>query len=224
MSDNSDFPCGHIELARHKSFEIDDSSLLDDQSTEPQFEAIGRWKTFETYSMRRIFPIKDQAGRTIGFRPMIQQGKGSNRRTISTVFRVNDLVDKAMAMAMAMDWRDKKEAELGMLPGRVRSKSADRFVPGISLVVSKVEPYRACWKWSKEGHKALKSYISIKRGYLDSYVDLVSRICVVLEIEQPHIKSAPMCTAKQYLRLQRMGIEGLPDRRRADRACPTSAK
>ena len=114
--------------------------------TDLPFQATGRWKTADAYAMRRIVPLKDQDGNTIGYRPMIQQGRGANRKNHYEVFRITPEVDAVMALAMAQRWRDKKESELGIDIGQISSKSAARFVPGISLIVFSKPPYRACWK------------------------------------------------------------------------------
>lgn len=137
----------------------------------PPFQASGRWDTLEKYQKRRIFPLKGKDGSTVGFRPMIQQGKGASRVTHSTVFRISPPVDEPMAMAMAQEWRDRKEVELGMGLGQISAKSAARFAPGISLVVSKTPPYRAYWKWTQKGHSRLTSYMSSRKSYSQSYND-----------------------------------------------------
>lgn len=173
----------------------------------------GRWKTADTYAKRRIFPIKDQDGNLIGYRAMIQQGRGAERQTHSGVFRITPLVNEAMAMAMAQRWRDKKEAELGIHSGRVSSKSASRFVPGISLVVSSTGPCRASWKWSSPGRPTVTKYIGKKLGYASAYRALVHRICGILECNMPPDLPVPMPNPVQYLRLQSGGITELPERR-----------
>lgn len=177
------------------------------------FSAGGRWKTADTYAKRRIFPIKDQDGNLIGYRTMIQQGRGEDRQTHSGVFRITPLVNQSMAMAMAQRWRDKKEAELGIHSGRVSSKSASRFVPGISLVVSSTDPCRASWKWSSPGRPTVTKYIGKKLGYASAYRALVHRICGILECNMPPDLPVPMPNPVQYLRLQSGGITELPERR-----------
>lgn len=166
---------------------------------------MGRWKTADTYAKRRIFPIKDNDGNLIGYRTMIQQGRGVNRQTHSEVFRITPLVNEAMAMAMAQRWRDKKEAELGILSGRVSSKSASRFVPGISLVVSSSGPCRASWRWSSPGRPTVTKYIGKKLGYASAYRALVLRICEILDCPAPKPPSAhaqpcavPPITVRRY--------------------------
>ena len=177
------------------------------------FLGMGRWKTADTYAKRRIFPIKDNDGNLIGYRTMIQQGRGVNRQTHSGVFRITPLVNEAMAMAMAQRWRDKKEAELGIPSGRVSSKSASRFVPGISLVVSSTDPCRASWRWSSPGRPTVTKYIGKKLGYASAYKALVLRICNILDCPVPQDLQVPMPNPVQYLRLQSGGISELPERR-----------
>lgn len=177
------------------------------------FLGVGRWKTADTYAKRRIFPIKDHDGSLIGYRTMIQQGRGADRQTHSGVFRITPLVNEAMAMAMAQRWRDKKEVELGIHSGRISSKSASRFVPGISLVVSSTGPCRASWRWSSPGRPTVTKYIGKKLGYASAYRALVHRICDILDCRVPQHLPVPMPNPVQYLRLQSGGISELPERR-----------
>ncbi len=172
-----------------------------------------RWKTAETFAMRRIVTIKDHSGIVVGFRPMIQQGRGDNRQTHSEVFRITPLVNESMAMAMAQRWRDGKEAELGIHSGRISTKSASRFVPGISLVVSGSTPCRASWKWTSADHPTITKYISKKLGYASAYFALVKKICETVGCPEPEKLQVPTPNPVQYVRLQSAGITELPDRR-----------
>lgn len=181
------------------------------------FQAAGRWKTADAYAMRRIVPLKDDDGNLTGFRPTIQQGRGESLQTHSEVFRITKQVNESMAMAMAQRWRDKKEAELGISSGQISTKSASRFVPGISLVVSSEPPYRACWKWSSAKHPTVTKYMGKKLGYQASYRELVRRICEALGCDEPSELSAPTPNPVQYARLRSLGIADLPDRRTAPR-------
>lgn len=182
------------------------------------FQAAGRWKTADAYAMRRIVPLKDAAGETVAFRPMIQQGRGANRQTHSEVFRITPEVNAAMAMAVAQSWRDKKEMELGINSGQISSKSASRFVPGISLVVSGKAPFRACWKWSSVEYPTVTRYIGKKMGFESSYRELVKRICELIGREPPAFIATPIPNPVQYASLLSMGVGELPDRRSAPRA------
>ena len=47
-----------------------DKSLADSDS---KFVPSARWPTIETYRKRRITPLRDKAGNTVGFRPVIGQ-------------------------------------------------------------------------------------------------------------------------------------------------------
>ena len=181
------------------------------------FQAAGRWKTADAYALRRIVPLKDEDGNLTGFRPTIQQGRGESRQTHSEVFRITKQVNESMAMAMAQRWRDKKEAELGISSGQISTKSASRFVPGISLVVSSEPPYRACWKWSSAKHPTVTKYMGKKLGFEASYRELVRRICEVLGCDEPDELTAPIPNPVQYARLRSLGIADLPDRRTAPR-------
>lgn len=181
------------------------------------FQAAGRWKTADAYAMRRIVPLRDLNGNIIGFRPMIQQGRGPTRRTHSEVFRTTPEVNEAMAMGMAQRWRDAKENELGISSGQISSKSASRFVPGISLVVSSKPPYRACWKWASTGHPIITKYIGKKLGYVAAYGELVKLICDELGIEAPAELPAPFPNSVQYAILLSKGVTDLPDRRASPR-------
>lgn len=181
------------------------------------FQAAGRWKTADAYAMRRIVPMKDADGKTVGFRPSIQQGRGDSRKNHYEVFRITPEVDAAMAMAMAQRWRDKKEAELGIDSGQISTRSAARFVPGISLVVSAKAPSRAFWKWSSAGNPTVTKYMGKRTGFQASYRELVQRICETLSIEMPDELVAPIPNPIQYASLRAMGIEELPDRRSARR-------
>lgn len=180
------------------------------------FQAAGRWKTADAYAMRRIVPLKD-GGETVAFRPTIQQGRGPLRQTHSEVFRITAEVSASMAMAMAQRWRDKKETELGISSGQISSKSAARFVPGISLVVSKKPPFRACWKWVSGKHPSVTKYMGNELGYEASYRELVKRICAVLGLEMPNELSAPFPNPVQYASLLALGVTELPDRRNGTR-------
>lgn len=170
----------------------------------------GKWKTREAYAMRRISVLKDENGGIAGFRPMIQQGRGQTRKTHSEVFRITDKVDASMAFEMAQRWRDRKEAELGISGGQLSRKSACRFVPGISLVVSSKAPYRAYWKWSQKGHKKLTVYMGSQKSYVKSYETLIARICEYLGCPPPSSHTPPRPSAEQRARLAQMGITGLP--------------
>lgn len=181
------------------------------------FQAAGRWRTPAAYAMRRIVPLKGLNGETIGYRPMIQQGRGANRQTYSEVFRITTEVDASMAMAMAQRWRDRKEAELGISSGQISSKSASRFVPGISLVVTSKAPYRACWRWSSNGKSRIAKYMSKKVGYETAYRALVARICEVIGCAVPTVLNLPLPNPIQYACLMSMGVAELPDRRKAHR-------
>lgn len=206
-------------------FEIQDGMVTNDDAVQAPrptgadlpFQAAGRWKTADAYAMRRIVPMKDTDGRTVGFRPSIQQGRGVRRKNHYEVFRITPEVDAAMAMAMAQRWRDKKESELGIDSGQISSKSAARFVPGISLVVSGKAPFRACWKWSSPGNATVTKYMGKRVGFQASYRELVHRICEVLGIVMPDELAAPIPNPVQYASLRAMGIEDLPDRRTAQR-------
>lgn len=193
-------------------------AFSDEADLASPFVCAGRWKTADTFAMRRIVSIKDDSGCLVGFRPMIQQGRGANRQTHSEVFRITQVVNESMAMAMAQRWRDRKESELGIHSGRISTKSASRFVPGISLVVSSSSPCRASWKWSSAGHPTITKYISKKLGYASAYHALVQKICEVLRCQAPESLQVPMPNPVQYTRLQSAGISELPDRRSTFRA------
>jgi len=194
-----------------------DAEALDTPNVAPHL-AVGRWKTFEAIAMRRICTLRNEHGEITAYRPMIQQGRGAKRQTHSEVFRITACVDASMAMAMAQRWRDRKEMELGITSGHVSSKSAERFVPGISLVVSSKEPHRAYWKWEQKGHPKLTTYISLRKNYGDAYAALVERICASLQCAMPETLVIPVPNSVQYARLMKMGIPGLPDRRRCSRS------
>ncbi|MCF5371346.1 hypothetical protein [Pseudomonas syringae] len=181
------------------------------------FQAGGRWKTAEAYAMRRIVPLKDACGKVIGYRPTIQQGRGLTRQTHSGVFRITREVNLSMAMAMAQRWRDNKELELGISAGQISSKSASRFVPGISLVVTNKTPYRACWKWTSTDYSSVIRYMGKKVGFEESYRSLVQRICEVIGCEIPADLTIPVPNPVQYASLLAMGVCQLPDRRNSDR-------
>lgn len=171
--------------------------------------ATGKWKTPDSYLNRRISPMKNADGEIIGYRPMIQRGRGELRQTHSEVFRITDQVSVAMALEMAQRWRDQKELELGINAGQLSVKSATRFVPGISLVVSTKAPYRAYWKWA-HGPKKNTAYMSPHKGFIASYEMLVDRICNYLKYARPTQTKPPAPSDIQRSRLQKMGITDLP--------------
>lgn len=186
------------------------SSVLAVEHSPLPVQAAGRWKTADAYAMRRIVPIKDDEGLTTAFRPTIQQGRGSQRQTYSEVFRITSVVNETMAIAMAKRWRDMKEAELGISAGQISSKSATRFVPGISLVVPTEAPYRACWRWSAPGHSKISKYIGKRVGYADAYLHLVKKICQILKCDTPIEIDIPLPSPDQYSRLLALGIGDVP--------------
>ena len=145
--------------------------------SDSKFVPSARWPTIETYQKRRITPLRDKDGNTVGFRPVIQQGWGESRVVHSTVYRITDVIDESTAMAMAQDWRDKKERELGIAQGQLSAKASTKFTSGVSLVVSKKPPYRAYWKWYKKGYQKVTVYMSQTKGYLTSYKEFVLRVC-----------------------------------------------
>lgn len=196
---------------------VSDGSFPPLPSDELPFQAAGRWKTADAYAKRRIVPLRDSEGYTVGYRPTIQQGRGESRQTHSKVFMITAEVNDSMAMALAQRWRDAKETELGISSGQISSKSASRFVPGISLVVSGKPPYRACWKWATPEHATLTKYITQNLGYVAAYEQLVQRICDVLGLEVPSELSVPIPSPVQYAILQAQVIPELPDRRMTPR-------
>lgn len=206
-------------LFETQDYAVSNQLSSEGHSGEPNlpFQAAGRWKTADAYAMRRIGSMKDADGNTVGFRPMIQQGRGPSRINHSEVFRITSMVDAGMAMAMAQRWRDKKESELGIGSGQISSKSAARFVPGISLIVSNKPPYRACWKWTSAGNPTVTKYIGKRTGYRAAYSELVQRICEALSIAMPTDLDLPMPNPVQYASLRAMGVDELPDRRGARR-------
>jgi hypothetical protein len=211
----------HMALASNRKTVVNtrDTDELEDQpmptsSAGPRLPtpilAAGKWKTADSYLNRRISPMKNPDGEIIGYRPMIQRGRGELRQTHSEVFRITDQVNVAMALEMAQRWRDQKELELGINAGQLSVKSAARFVPGISLVVSTKAPYRAYWKWSQRGHKKITAYMSAHKGFIASYEMLVDRICKYLKYARPAQTKPPAPSDIQCSRLQKMGITDLP--------------
>lgn len=169
-----------------------------------------RWKTPEQYQMRRINTLKNAKGEITGYRPMIQQGRGRDRRTQSEVFPITERVDAGMALSMAQRWRDKTEIVLGIHGGQISAKSAGRFLPGISLVVSTKAPFRAYWKWQRSGHKKITVYLGAKQSYSSGYEALIVRICDHLQLPYPEPSALPLPSSAQHERLRAMNIAGLP--------------
>jgi hypothetical protein len=196
-----------------------DSPLANHQSPEESTpdKTARRWNTPDKYAMRRIVPINDKSGTRVAYRPMIQQGRGADRKTHSEVFRITVEVNDSMAMAMAQRWRDQKEAQLGLCSGQISQKSASRFVPGISLVVSSAIPCRACWKWSSPSHKTITIYIGKRLSFSAAYSELVRRVAEVIDCSVPDILEPPIPNHVQYFRLIQAGITDLPDRRTSAR-------
>lgn len=191
--------------------------MTDDQSgpslgptadTQPGWRQSGKWKTDYEYQMRRIYPVRNRNGQLIGFRPMIQRGRGPNRQTFSEVFRITPAVDEHMALSMAQRWRDQKEHELG-LAGRLTKNAAKRFLSGISLVVTTHQPRRAYWKWS-DGDCRITSYMGKRKDYLAAYVDLLVKVCKVIGCDVPENPIPPSPRPDQRERLEEMGIGGWP--------------
>ncbi len=182
------------------------------------FTPIGSWNTAEEFEMRRIRTIVDSEGKIVAYRPVLQQGHGETRHSYSTVFRINKVVGHQVALDQAKAWRDAKEIDLGIANGARCKSSSDRFIAGLSLVVTKTRPFRAAWTSSEkvEG-KRVRIYIG-RRGYQEAYEQAARDLAALrgIALRDP-IPPAPYPQSDQYERLIEMNIKDLPDRRKNPR-------
>lgn len=168
--------------------------------------------------MRRIRTLHNDEGAIVAYRPVIQQGYGETRHSYSTVFRINHAVGPEPTLKQAMQWRDAKEAELGIVAGARSKNSSHRYVTGLSLIVTKSRPYRAAWTSSEHvDGKRIRVYIG-RRGYQEAYELAVRELAKLrgIALTLP-IPSAPYPQSDQYERLIEMKIKDLPDRRKTPR-------
>lgn len=188
----------------------------------PAHKRSKRWLSDEAFENRRIEILLNKTGVCIGYRATIQQGHRPTVKRHSKSFRADDFDGNLEeALQQARLWRDAKEQELGIQPGHLRSKAAEKPWSGISLIVSKSQDGRSYWGSNREvGKQALRAYIG-KRSYKEAYHDLITRIADRDGIPlPPELPAPPPPRADQYRRMTRAGLTGIPEpvRRRRTKA------
>lgn len=186
---------------------------VEDDLGPPVHERSKRWHTQELFEMRRISTLKNKSGSVIGYRPMFQQGHGAEAERFNQPFRASDYEGSlSEALRQAKIWRDATEVRLGIKPGSLRSKTAQRPWAGVSLIVSKSPGGRSYWGSNHViGKQALRSYIG-KRSYIDAYHDLLRRIAERDGIPLPdELPSPPPPRSDQYRRMTKAGLIGIPE-------------
>ena len=181
-----------------------------DGHVQQNFSPVGRWKTPEAFSMRRIITIYGPTGQILKFRPFIQQGIGEERKNHSTVYRVTEDFPEPAARARAQLWRDSKEIELGIPDGAASQKAALPAATGLYLVVTRTQPARALWSSRRlASGRRIRVYIG-KSGYQHAYEAALLKVADELGLPAPaHLPPAPAPTSEQLNQILKIGIEGV---------------
>ncbi len=202
--------------------DVDDPPAVEVECGPPIHERSKRWQHQDAFEMRRISKLHNKSKELIGYRPMIQQGHGSDGERPNKCFRASDFggsIEEALLQAKA--WRDATESKLGIKPGSLRSRSAGKPWSGVSLIVSKSPTGRSYWGSNHVlGLKPLRAYIG-KRSYTAAYHELIRRIAERDGIPLPdELPSPPPPRADQYRRMSKAGLTDIPQpaRRRASRS------
>lgn len=221
--------CFDLIFTRRRSFlpladtgDVDDPPAVKAECGPPVHERSKRWQSQDAFEMRRISKLHNQSKELIGYRPMIQQGHGSDGERPNKCFRASDFggsLEEALLQAKA--WRDATESKLGIKPGNLRSRSAGKPWAGVSLIVSKSPMGRSYWGSNRVlGLKPLRAYIG-KRSYIAAYHDLIQRIAERDGIPLPdELPSPPPPRVDQYRRMSEAGLTGIPEpaRKRSSRS------
>lgn len=169
------------------------------------------WQTDEAYEMRRINTLSDKGEVLIGYRPMIQQGRGPTAKRYHASFRIADLGSQEEALRQAKQWRDDTELKLGIHPGKRSSKVLKKPVSGISLIVAKNPGGRSYWGSDQApGQRTIRVYIG-QKSYTEAYQELFTRMALRDELPIPEeLPLPPPPRMDQYRRMIKAGLVDIP--------------
>lgn len=169
------------------------------------------WQSDEDYEMRRINPLTDKDKALLGYRPMIQQGRGPTGKRFHASFRIADLGSQEEALRHAQQWRDDTEIKLGIHPGQRSSKMLKKPVSGISLIVSKTVGGRFYWGSDQvPGQSTIRVYIG-KKSYVEAYQELFKRMAIRDGLAIPEdLPLPPPPRMDQFKRMAKAGLTGIP--------------
>jgi len=210
-------PVGSIDLLYIRSDyllsvkEPEPDALPPDRDAPPAHTRSKRWQSDEAYEMRRINPLTDKADVLIGYRPMIQQGRGPTSKRYHASFRVAELGSQEEALRLAKQWRDDTEAKLGIQPGKRSSKVLRKPVTGISLIVSKNLDGRFYWGSDQApGQRTIRVYIG-KKSYVEAYQELFKRMAIRDGLPIPEVLPLPPPPRlDQFKRMVKAGLTDIP--------------
>ncbi|MHC5195204.1 hypothetical protein ACYSUW_15715 [Pseudomonas frederiksbergensis] len=210
-------PVGSIDLLYIRSAyllsvkEPDPEPLLPERDTPPAHTRSKLWQSDEAYEMRRINPLTDKDDVLLGYRPMIQQGRGPTAKRYHASFRIAELGSQEEALRLAKQWRDDTEAKLGIQPGKRSSKVLRKPVTGISLIVSKNLDGRFYWGSDQApGQRTIRVYIG-KKNYIEAYQELFKRMAIRDELPIPdELPLPPPPRMDQFKRMFKAGLTDIP--------------
>lgn len=211
-------PIGKIDLIliRRRSaptvVRAPDPDISPSESGAPPAHARSKlWQTDEAYEMRRINTLSDKGEVLIGYRPMIQQGRGPTAKRYHASFRIADLGSQEEALRQAKQWRDDTELKLGIHPGKRSSKVLKKPVSGISLIVAKNPGGRSYWGSDQApGQRTIRVYIG-QKSYTEAYQELFTRMALRDELPIPEeLPLPPPPRMDQYRRMIKAGLVDIP--------------
>lgn len=181
-------------------------------SEQEPFSPVGRWKTADSFAMRRILTIYEVDGSIAAFRPFIQQCRGTKRKNHSTVFRVTEQMPEPIARAKAQSWRDRKETDLGLFGGATSVKATLPASIGLYLVVTHSIPARVLWSSRRlSSGRRIRVYVGKKLSYQVAYETALARVASELGLPLPtSYPQAPAPTQEQLDHILEIGIEIAP--------------
>lgn len=210
-------PIGSIDLLYIRSDyllsvkELEPEPLLPERDAPPAHTRSKLWQSDEAYEMRRINTLTDKGEVLLGYRPMIQQGRGPTAKRYHASFRIAELGSQEEALRLAKQWRDDTEAKLGIQPGKRSSKVLRKPVSGISLIVSKNLDGRFYWGSDQApGHRTIRVYIG-KKSYVEAYQELFKRIAIRDDLPIPdELPLPPPPRMDQFKRMVKAGLTDIP--------------
>jgi hypothetical protein len=211
-------PTGSIDLiflrrraAAPLEVETEFESHAPDREAPPAHARSKLWQTDEAYEMRRITVLLDKGENVIGYRPMIQQGRGPTAKRYHLSFRIADLGSQEEALRQAKQWRDDTELKLGIHPGKRSSKVLKKPVTGISLIVAKNPGGRSYWGSDQvPGQRTIRIYIG-QKSYTEAYQELFRRMALRDDLPIPQdLPLPPPPRMDQYRRMIKAGLVDIP--------------
>ncbi|MDF9779121.1 hypothetical protein [Pseudomonas baetica] len=210
-------PVGSIDLIYIRSDYLHSVKVPEPDSFTPEREAPPAhtrsklWQSDEAYEMRRINALTDKDEVLLGYRPMIQQGRGPTAKRYHASFRIAELGSQEEALRLAKQWRDDTEAKLGIQPGKRSSKVLRKPVTGISLIVSKNLDGRFYWGSDQApGQRTIRVYIG-KKSYVEAYQELFKRMAIRDELPIPdELPLPPPPRMDQFKRMVKAGLTDIP--------------